>query len=84
LATAPRQTPLDANTPLPSTQNNPKTNPPKSIPNPKTNQAITGARCIFQRMTTYARYTVAMTFRVCLTFGLLTVAYNWVRDLGGG
>lgn len=32
---------------------------------------------IFQRMTTYARYTVAMTFRICFTFGLLTVIYNW-------
>ncbi|KDD77131.1 hypothetical protein H632_c12p1 [Helicosporidium sp. ATCC 50920] len=39
--------------------------------------AITGARKIFQRMTTYARYTVAMTFRVCFTFGLLTVIYDW-------
>jgi hypothetical protein len=28
-------------------------------------------------MTTYSKYTVAMTFRVCFTFGLLTVAYNW-------
>jgi hypothetical protein len=28
-------------------------------------------------MTTYAKYTVAMTFRVCFTFGILTVAYNW-------
>ena len=32
---------------------------------------------IFQRMTTYARYTVAMTFRICFTFGLLTVIYDW-------
>lgn len=39
--------------------------------------AIIGARKIFQRMTTYARYTVAMTFRVCFTFGLLTVIYDW-------
>ena len=39
--------------------------------------AIIGARCIFQRMTTYSRYTVAMTFRVVFTFGLLTVIYNW-------
>ena len=36
-----------------------------------------GARKIFQRMTTYARYTVAMTFRICFTFGLLTVIYDW-------
>ncbi|KAI8467454.1 MAG: putative plasma membrane-type proton ATPase [Monoraphidium minutum] len=40
-------------------------------------EAVTGAREIFQRMTTYAKYTVAMTFRVCFTFGLLTVMYNW-------
>jgi hypothetical protein len=28
-------------------------------------------------MTTYSKYTVAMTFRVCFTFGLLTVIYDW-------
>ncbi|PRW57643.1 plasma-membrane proton-efflux P-type ATPase isoform B [Chlorella sorokiniana] len=39
--------------------------------------AIIGARKIFQRMTTYAKYTIAMTFRICFTFGLLTVIYNW-------
>ena len=39
--------------------------------------AIIGARMIFQRMTTYARYTVAMTFRICFTFGLITVIYDW-------
>ena len=39
--------------------------------------AIIGARKIFQRMTTYSKYTVAMTFRICFTFGLLTVIYNW-------
>ncbi|KIZ00694.1 hypothetical protein MNEG_7267 [Monoraphidium neglectum] len=39
--------------------------------------AVIGARKIFQRMTTYAKYTVAMTFRICFTFGLLTVLYNW-------
>lgn len=39
--------------------------------------AIVGAREIFQRMTTYARYTVAMTFRICFTFGLLTVVHDW-------
>ena len=39
--------------------------------------AIIGARKIFQRMTTYARYTVAMTFRICFTFGLITVIYDW-------
>lgn len=40
-------------------------------------EAIIGARKIFQRMTTYSKYTVAMTFRICFTFGLLTVIYNW-------
>ena len=39
--------------------------------------AIIGARKIFQRMNTYAKYTVAMTFRICLTFGILTVVYDW-------
>ena len=39
--------------------------------------AVLGARKIFQRMTTYSRYTVAMTFRICFTFGLITVIYNW-------
>ena len=39
--------------------------------------AVVGAREIFQRMATYAKYTVAMTFRICFTFGLLTVIYNW-------
>lgn len=39
--------------------------------------AVIGARMIFQRMTTYSRYTVAMTFRICFTFGLLTVIYDW-------
>ncbi len=40
-------------------------------------EAIIGARKIFQRMTTYSKYTVAMTFRICFTFGLLTTIYNW-------
>ncbi|PNH02174.1 Plasma membrane ATPase [Tetrabaena socialis] len=39
--------------------------------------AVLGARKIFQRMTTYSKYTVAMTFRICFTFGLLTVIYDW-------
>lgn len=39
--------------------------------------AVLGARKIFQRMTTYAKYTVAMTFRICFTFGLITVIYDW-------
>jgi hypothetical protein len=43
--------------------------------------AIIGARKIFQRMTTYAKYTVAMTFRIAFTFGLLTTIYNWVFAL---
>jgi len=37
---------------------------------------VIGARKIFQRMTTYAKYTVAMTFRICFTFGILTIAYD--------
>ena len=40
-------------------------------------RALIGARKLFQRMTTCSKYTVAMTFRVCFTFGLLTVIYNW-------
>jgi H+-transporting ATPase len=39
--------------------------------------AIIGARKIFQRMTTYSKYTVAMTFRIAFTFGLLTTIYNF-------
>lgn len=39
--------------------------------------AVIGARKIFQRMTTYSKYTVSMTFRICFTFGLLTVIYDW-------
>ena len=46
--------------------------------------AVIGARKIFQRMTTYSRYTVAMTFRICFTFGLITVIYDWcVGGVGG-
>jgi len=41
------------------------------------NTAVIGARKIFQRMTTYSKYTVAMTFRICFTFGLLTTIYDW-------
>ena len=26
---------------------------------------------------TAAKYTVAMTFRICFTFGILTTVYNW-------
>ena len=39
--------------------------------------AVIGARKIFQRMTTYAKYAVAMTFRICFSFGLLSVIFNW-------
>jgi magnesium-transporting ATPase (P-type) len=39
--------------------------------------AVIGARKIFQRMKSYSKYTIAMTFRVCLTFMLLTTIYNW-------
>nr|QEH60479.1 H+-translocating ATPase P-type [Dunaliella maritima] len=39
--------------------------------------AVIGARKIFQRMTTYSKYTIAMTFRICFTFGLITVIYDW-------
>ena len=31
--------------------------------------AVIGARKIFQRMKNYAKYTIAMTFRICFTFG---------------
>eukprot|EP01134_Creolimax_fragrantissima_P006885 CFRG6885T1 len=40
-------------------------------------EAIIGARKIFQRMKSYAKYTIAMTFRICFTFGLFTVLYDW-------
>ena len=46
--------------------------------------AVIGARKIFQRMTTYAKYTVAMTFRICFTFGLITVIYDGYEGGGGG
>eukprot|EP00884_Botryococcus_braunii_P002708 jgi/Botrbrau1/12438/Bobra.0094s0007.1 len=39
--------------------------------------AVLGARKIFQRMVTYSKYTIAMTFRICFTFGLLSVIYDW-------
>eukprot|EP00121_Abeoforma_whisleri_P008759 Awhi_evm2s8044 len=39
--------------------------------------AIIGARKIFQRMKSYAKYTVSMTFRICFTFGLLTTIYDF-------
>jgi H+-transporting ATPase len=39
--------------------------------------AVIGARKIFQRMTTYAKYAVAMTFRICFSFGLLSVIFDW-------
>ena len=39
--------------------------------------AVIGAREIFQRMKTYAKYTISVTIRICFTFGLLTVIHNW-------
>nr|P54210.1 RecName: Full=Plasma membrane ATPase; AltName: Full=Proton pump [Dunaliella acidophila]AAB49042.1 plasma membrane proton ATPase [Dunaliella acidophila] len=39
--------------------------------------AVIGARKIFKRMTTYAKYTISVTFRIAFTFGLLTVIYDW-------
>ncbi|KAA8496232.1 Plasma membrane ATPase [Porphyridium purpureum] len=38
--------------------------------------ATIGSREIFQKMKAYAKYTIATTFRICFTFGILTVAYN--------
>eukprot|EP00121_Abeoforma_whisleri_P013052 Awhi_evm1s12051 len=39
--------------------------------------AVLESRKIFQRMKNYAKYTIAMTFRICFTFGLLTVLYDF-------
>ncbi|KDO26869.1 hypothetical protein SPRG_08158 [Saprolegnia parasitica CBS 223.65] len=39
--------------------------------------AIRMSREIFLRMKNYAMYSIAMTVRIVLTFGLLTVCYNW-------
>jgi len=39
--------------------------------------AVIGSREIFQRMKTYAKYTVSVTIRICFTFGLLTVIHDW-------
>lgn len=39
--------------------------------------AVIGSREIFQRMKTYAKYTVSVTIRVCFTFGLLTTIHDW-------
>jgi len=39
--------------------------------------AITGSRKIFQRMKTYCIYSIGSAVRIVLTFGILTVAYNW-------
>eukprot|EP00184_Porphyridium_aerugineum_P000100 CAMPEP_0184708258 /NCGR_PEP_ID=MMETSP0313-20130426/37684_1 /TAXON_ID=2792 /ORGANISM="Porphyridium aerugineum, Strain SAG 1380-2" /LENGTH=1010 /DNA_ID=CAMNT_0027169843 /DNA_START=931 /DNA_END=3963 /DNA_ORIENTATION=+ len=39
--------------------------------------AVIGSREIFQRMKSYAKYTISMTFRITFTFGLLTVIYDW-------
>ena len=74
-------------TPAPPLLPRPTPLPPPSLPAPQPGlsaiiTAVIGARKIFQRMTTYSRYTVAMTFRICFTFGLITVIYNWW--VGGG
>ncbi|OQR86857.1 P-type ATPase (P-ATPase) Superfamily [Achlya hypogyna] len=39
--------------------------------------AIRMSREIFLRMKNYAMYSIAMTVRIVLTFGLLTVCWNW-------
>eukprot|EP00121_Abeoforma_whisleri_P014655 Awhi_evm1s13516 len=39
--------------------------------------AVIESRKIFQRMKNYAKYTIAMTFRICFTFGLLTCLYDF-------
>jgi len=39
--------------------------------------AVIGSREIFQRMKTYAKYTISVTIRVCFSFGLLTVIHDW-------
>lgn len=39
--------------------------------------AINSSRKIFLRMKNYAMYSIAMTVRIVLTFGILTVAWNW-------
>uniref|UniRef100_A0A061RTM6 Plasma membrane ATPase n=1 Tax=Tetraselmis sp. GSL018 TaxID=582737 RepID=A0A061RTM6_9CHLO len=39
--------------------------------------AVTGSREIFQRMKSYAKYTVSVTIRICFTFGLLTTVHDW-------
>eukprot|EP01121_Diplochlamys_sp_Union-15-3_P021993 TRINITY_DN9227_c0_g1_i4.p1 TRINITY_DN9227_c0_g1~~TRINITY_DN9227_c0_g1_i4.p1 ORF type:complete len:1054 (+),score=237.95 TRINITY_DN9227_c0_g1_i4:87-3248(+) len=39
--------------------------------------AIVGARKIFQRMKNYCMYSISMCMRIVLTFGILTIAWNW-------
>ncbi len=50
---------------------------PWGLNGPILRRKASGAHEIFQRMATYAKYTVAMTSRICFTFNLLTVIYNW-------
>jgi len=39
--------------------------------------AIIGARKIFQRMKNYCMYSISVCVRVVFTFGILTLAYDW-------
>eukprot|EP01111_Echinosteliopsis_oligospora_P011683 TRINITY_DN3911_c0_g1_i1.p1 TRINITY_DN3911_c0_g1~~TRINITY_DN3911_c0_g1_i1.p1 ORF type:complete len:636 (+),score=195.44 TRINITY_DN3911_c0_g1_i1:3-1910(+) len=39
--------------------------------------ALIGSRKIFQRMKNYATYSVSVTVRIVLTFGILTIAFNF-------
>jgi len=39
--------------------------------------AIIGSRKIFQRMKTYCIYSITVSVRIVLTFGILTIAYNY-------
>jgi H+-transporting ATPase len=39
--------------------------------------AIIGSRKIFQRMKNYCMYSISVCVRVVLTFGILTLAYDW-------
>lgn len=40
-------------------------------------EAIFGSRKIFQRMRNYVLYSVSATIRVCLTFTILTLAFDF-------
>jgi len=39
--------------------------------------AIIGSRKIFQRMKNYCMYSISVCVRIVLTFGILTLAYDW-------